>query len=368
MNQKSYNFSILFLSSLLFHAGVLTLLCLSLYEQSLTPARILLINEQKLHKKLQQQILINKQLATPKPKITTKSKTIFKMPLPAMSFGNTLDATRKPGSGSQLIKQEPQEHNYALIGAVPCDKQTKLHEVSTIHETCEKESPTPVMLQQPTRAATTTSDPDHADTAKEDSKKPHTATTTVLEHSASTSPLNVPIVKKRKVVQRLLEYKESLKKSKSNTLTPDSIQPVTLSDLVSSMIPKTTYIPIGDPSLVGEGYGQHVVIKEGDMRYYSVWRKLLHHMNQTAQYNHIRNRKNIERINPQEWQRMVKRPCGMSLVIQKDGTCTEVAVLQSSGYEVFDRIAVEDAWSGSPYPPLPDSITDDAARFEVFRY
>jgi len=46
----------------------------------------------------------------------------------------------------------------------------------------------------------------------------------------------------------------------------------------------------------------------------------------------------------------------------------DIDIVASSGHKAFDAICVEDIWSASPFPPLPDQLGKTVARFEVRSY
>ena len=98
------------------------------------------------------------------------------------------------------------------------------------------------------------------------------------------------------------------------------------------------------------------------MRYYTVWTKFLQHLNQTAQFNRIK--KNIPLIN---WVRsgLLKKDLYCGITVTKEGKVLAIDIISSSGYKPFDDTCVSDIWASSPFPPLPESMHKEQARFEV---
>ncbi len=114
-----------------------------------------------------------------------------------------------------------------------------------------------------------------------------------------------------------------------------------------------------------DGSGHQVVIKEGDMKYYTLWAKFLNHLNQAARFN----RRGKERL-IQEWvateQIRYVFQCGITVDLQ--GKVIDVEINHSSGSKKFDDFCLSDIYSAVPYPPLPPSIGKTSARFEVNVY
>lgn len=115
----------------------------------------------------------------------------------------------------------------------------------------------------------------------------------------------------------------------------------------------------------GEGSGQPVVIREGDMKYYSLWATFLKHLNDTARFNRIRKPVPLD-----EWIRTKKvthnLQCGIT--VNKKGEVLDITIVTSSGYKPFDQLCIQDIWAASPFPPLPDQLKKETARFEVKSY
>ena len=61
------------------------------------------------------------------------------------------------------------------------------------------------------------------------------------------------------------------------------------------------------------------------------------------------------------WQGTVK----LSLVIRKDGSLRDVVIRESSGYDVFDKDAMNTAQILAPYNPFPESITEEQLTVTV---
>ena len=61
------------------------------------------------------------------------------------------------------------------------------------------------------------------------------------------------------------------------------------------------------------------------------------------------------------WQGTVK----LSLIVRKDGSLRDVIVKESSGYDVFDKDAVNTAQILAPYDPFPESITEEQLTITI---
>ncbi len=113
------------------------------------------------------------------------------------------------------------------------------------------------------------------------------------------------------------------------------------------------------------GSGHQITIKEGDMKYYTLWAKFLNHLNQAARFN----RRGKERL-IQEWIATEKiryvLQCGIT--VDLEGKVLDIEITHSSGCKKFDEFCISDIHSAVPYPPLPPSLGKTSARFEVNVY
>lgn len=106
-----------------------------------------------------------------------------------------------------------------------------------------------------------------------------------------------------------------------------------------------------------------IVISEGSLKYYSLWSKFLHHLNNAARFN----RRGGQDAQVHAWLQsgLIKKEALFAIDVDKKGHVVNVALLSSSGHTPFDKLCISDIWSATPYPPLPDSINRPTARFQV---
>ncbi len=113
------------------------------------------------------------------------------------------------------------------------------------------------------------------------------------------------------------------------------------------------------------GSGQQITIKEGDMKYYTLWAKFLNHLNQAARFN----RRGKEHIISQllhEGKIEYLLQCGIT--IDASGNLIDIAITHSSGSRRFDELCKADIHAAVPFPPLPASLNKKTACFEVSVY
>jgi hypothetical protein len=114
-----------------------------------------------------------------------------------------------------------------------------------------------------------------------------------------------------------------------------------------------------------QGSGHQITIKEGDMKYYTLWAKFLNHLNQAARFNRRGKEGMIHTwMNNKEIQYILQ--CGITVDMQ--GKILDIEIMVSSGCSGFDKLCVSDIRSAVPYPPLPESLGKKTARFEVNVY
>lgn len=113
------------------------------------------------------------------------------------------------------------------------------------------------------------------------------------------------------------------------------------------------------------GSGHQITIKEGDMKYYTLWAKFLNHLNQAARFNR---RGKEHRIHELVQTGAVTYILQCAITVDKEGKLVDIELANSSGSPEFDQLCISDIKSGIPYPPLPDSLGKKIARFEVNVY
>ena len=114
-----------------------------------------------------------------------------------------------------------------------------------------------------------------------------------------------------------------------------------------------------------QGSGHQITIKEGDMKYYTLWAKFLNHLNQAARFNRRGKEGMIQAwMNNKQIQYILQ--CGITVDMQ--GKILDIEIMVSSGCPGFDKLCISDIRSAVPYPPLPESLGKKTARFEVNVY
>lgn len=115
----------------------------------------------------------------------------------------------------------------------------------------------------------------------------------------------------------------------------------------------------------GDGAGQPLVIREGDIQYYSLWSTFLNHLNNAARFNRMKNPAPLG-----EWltNKLIKNHIQCGITINKKGEVQDIDIILSSGHKPYDELCIQDIWSASPFPPLPDQLGKNVARFEVRTY
>ncbi len=114
-----------------------------------------------------------------------------------------------------------------------------------------------------------------------------------------------------------------------------------------------------------QGSGHQITIKEGDMKYYTLWANFLNHLNQAARFNRRGKETMIHAwINNREIQYILQ--CGITIDTQ--GKILDIDIMISSGCPGFDKLCISDIRSAVPYPPLPEHLGKKTARFEVNVY
>lgn len=152
-----------------------------------------------------------------------------------------------------------------------------------------------------------------------------------------------------------LTQKEVLKKNEN----------ITLSDIFSHA--RSTFV--AQKQLMhaqeGDGAGYPLIIKEGDIRYYNLWKTFLEHLNNHARFNRARKPQQVT-----QWlqAKKIKNNLQCAITIDNQGVVLGVEIMLSSGHQPFDALCLDDIYSASPFPPLPDHLNKQKACFEVKSY
>lgn len=113
------------------------------------------------------------------------------------------------------------------------------------------------------------------------------------------------------------------------------------------------------------GSGHQITIKEGDMRYYTLWSTFLNHLNASARFS----RRGKEYL-IQEWVRthQIQYILHCGITIDLEGNILDVELVVSSGCKEFDNLCLNDIYTAAPFPPLSERLGKKTARFEVSVY
>jgi outer membrane biosynthesis protein TonB len=239
-----------------------------------------------------------------KPSLVRKpheKKISFKVPAPIVFYGQQMAPNKKPGSLAQPAQQATQPQKQAQ----PSQKQA---------QPSQQETQPQKQTQPPSKLLPT--------------KK---------------TPESIPV-------------------KKQPTAVTSTKKDLSLADIFNHArqnfnIPKKT-----DLQAPGDGAGQPLVIREGDMKYYSLWSTFLHHLNNAARFNQVKSPLPLG-----EWlqNRFIKNNLQFAITINKKGEVQDISIMVSSGYKPYDERCIQDTWSASPFPPLPDQLGKNVARFEV---
>ncbi len=113
------------------------------------------------------------------------------------------------------------------------------------------------------------------------------------------------------------------------------------------------------------GSGHQITIKEGDMKYYTLWAKFLNHLNQAARFNR---RGKEHRIIELAQRRDITYVLQCGITVDKRGKLLDIEIIHSSGSKEFDKFCISDIKYAVPYPPLPETLNKKSVRFEVNVY
>ena len=325
MNNEKQERSTWLIYSLALHGLAILALLISLNETNLLQpqqkqAQVILADEKK---ELRERFK-NKEKNGTKP----LDQSTFTVPTPVMYYGKELDPDKKPGTPTK--KATPSQH-YSLEESAPSIPK------KTTDST--KETPSPESKTE--------------EIAQEGLATPLKEIPVTTESGTLLAPIIDPTINKKKPRER-----STIPKAQSRTLnnTPET-KKLTLADIF-----KKSPTISEDTQIVGEGSGQPIVIKEGDMKYYSVWTKFLHHLNQTAKFNRVK-----KQVPLKEWIKtgQLKKDLYCGITVTKEGKVLAIDIISSSGFKPFDDTCVHDIWASSPFPPLPESMGKERARFEV---
>ncbi len=153
-------------------------------------------------------------------------------------------------------------------------------------------------------------------------------------------------------------------KEKPSVVTPIKQEP-TLAEMLNQARRNFKMPQKSNLQVDGDGAGQPLVIREGDIKYYSLWSSFLKHLNNAARFNRVKNKVPLE-----QWlsNKLIKNHLQCSITINKKGDVEDIDIILSSGYKPYDELCIQDVWSASPFPPLPDQLGKNVARFEVRTY
>lgn len=158
--------------------------------------------------------------------------------------------------------------------------------------------------------------------------------------------------------------KPSLIKKEPHTVAPQKKEP-TLADIFNQARQNFNFPVKSNLKTAGDGAGQPLVIREGDIQYYSLWSTFLNHLNNAARFNRVKNPVPLG-----EWvaNKFIKNHLQCGITVNKKGEVQDIDIILSSGYKPYDELCIKDIWSASPFPPLPDQLGKNVARFEVRTY
>ncbi len=325
MNKEKQERSSWLIYSITLHSLALIALLISLNETSLfnknQPAPVIVLTD-KQEEMLQKNI---KKQPTQEKKTQPLDPKTFNVPVPVMYYGKELDPNKTPGT--------------------PTKKQTETE--------FKKTEPLPPLHQEESHTKETLL------------KKIESEITEILEEvKKEKTVLQEPLLEVKEQATQTLPKKSPLQKTLPETIPPKEKTPgkkqLTLADLFNKSPLTST-----DTQMIGEGSGQPIVIKEGDMKYYSVWSKFLNHLNQTARFNRIK-----KKVPLMEWIKngLLKKDLFCGITVTKEGKVLAIDIISSSGFKTFDDMCIQDIWASSPFPPLPESMGKEQARFEVRSY
>lgn len=164
--------------------------------------------------------------------------------------------------------------------------------------------------------------------------------------------------------KRAPEKPSVIKKEKTQTTVPAKKEP-TLAEMFNQIRRDFRLPQKSNLYADGDGAGQPLVIREGDIKYYSLWSGFLKHLNNAARFNRVKNPVPLE-----QWlsHKLIKNHLQCGITINKKGEVQDIDIILSSGYKPYDELCIQDIWSASPFPPLPDQLGKNVARFEVRTY
>jgi protein TonB len=63
---------------------------------------------------------------------------------------------------------------------------------------------------------------------------------------------------------------------------------------------------------------------------------------------------------------MIEGRVGIKMTILRDGQLENVEIIESSGYEILDKSALESIQSSAPFPPLPKDIERKRIQISIY--
>ncbi len=324
MNKEKEQKSAWIIYSITLHALIIIALLISLNDTSLLnpkkeAAPVILMDQKELRHKSHTEKIKNKEPQTLDPKT-------FTVPAPVMYYGHEIDPHKKPGN--------------------PTEKKIEASPDNNTHDSIEKKDKkeSDIVPELPI------TEPEKSELSNKEIKSDNNESMidTIIEKNIFMDD------------KKFIPLKKTRSRSTTSSHEQSCSKKLTLADLFKKSPLVTT-----DTQMIGEGSGQPIVIKEGDMKYYSVWTKFLHHLNQTARFNRIK--KKVPLI---EWIKtgQLKKDLFCGITVTKEGKVLSIDIISSSGFKPFDTMCIEDIWASSPFPPLPESMGKEQARFEVRSY
>lgn len=231
---------------------------------------------------------------------------------------------------------------------------------SVIGSNNKKTQASPVTNKPSKSRENTTSEKTKAELNRSAEKAP----TEKKEQTKKISPKTEPIKKIKTEVPTLLSIPkkptiEEQEKLKETEKTHDSQEirsrKLTLADLFKTMphfsekeVPKN------------EGPGSQLVIAQGDMRYYTIIKKNVEHMNQVFGFHG-------GHATMLKWAQegLIKKNVGVSIILNKQGDVLQTIITSSSGYKPFDELTKKTVAQASPFPPLSKEFKEETFRLEL---
>lgn len=179
------------------------------------------------------------------------------------------------------------------------------------------------------------------------------------------TPQSHPSKEKQKIVEKQSKEEKAIKEELKKDPVKNAMrkkQP-TLADIFNHAR-KTfaTSQPQTNLEVPGDGAGQELVIRQGDIKYYSLWSTFLQHINNAVSFDVVK-----RSIPLRQWvmEKRISQNLLFQVTINKKGETQDVTIIRSSGYAPLDEFYVGIAWSASSFPPLPNHLEKDLTTFEI---